>query len=682
MERLEFSNEFLEKLKAKFSNNWEFFLKADKRQKPCCPNCGSGTGKDKTSAADFVKGGFELHCLKCDFSGDVFKIYALQNDLDAQRDFPTIVKAVDESLNFTEGEECNRRAIAISKVDDRQTKANLSKAYNQLKRQLPSDRIRLYLKNRGFNDSIIDKFAREITSDIKREFPELIKAPIGSMVVLYGNAEYFISRVFDNENKSVKGYFKLSSIAQPIFFTSALNKTTENTIFITEGELDALSIFQAEGFAASVGGGGGDSKLLEFLEKERCQGKSWKLILALDSDEAGKEHANKLAAKLKSLGFAFSTLEMAAKCKDPNEWLQTSPETLKKAILKAKQWAGSDSIREEEKNLTQDSLVKYSAANALKQFEKNISSGRYKPTPTGLKAFDDMLGGRLYPDDMLGGGLYPGLYVIAAATGFGKSTFCLQVADELASRGEDVVYFSLEMSQDELIARSLSRLTYLKARNKKCARTTRDILQQSIIARNDRQFIAEYNQVYSDALDAFARMADRLFYRDGSADRITITEVESFVGQLVESGRRPFVFIDYLQFLNTDIQNLTDKQQADRVIEALKRLSTRYGITVVAISSINRQSYSSKAGLSALKESGQIEFTGDAVLMIQPADVVDDNAKDKYEEVLSQDERDLEVVLLKNRYGALGKAYFKFYAKFNLFAEITKVQKSEKKVRM
>ena len=281
-----------------------------------------------------------------------------------------------------------------------------------------------------------------------------------------------------------------------------------------------------------------------------------------------------------------------------------------------------------------------------------------------------------------GGGLYPGLYVIAAATGFGKSTFCLQLADELASRGEDVVYFSLEMSQDELIARSLSRLTYLKARNKRCARTTRDILQRSIIARNDRQFIAECNQVYSDALDAFARMADRLFYRDGSADRITITEVEKFVGQLVESGRRPFVFIDYLQFLKTDIQNLTDKQQADRVIEALKRLSTRYGITVVAISSINRQSYSSKAALSALKESGQIEFTGDAVLMIQPADVVDDNAKDKYEEVLSQEERDLEVVLLKNRYGALKKAYFKFYAQFNLFAEITKIQEPEKKVRM
>lgn len=664
MERLEFSNEFLEKLKAKFSNNWEFFLKADKRQKPCCPNCGSGTGKNGTSAADFVKGGFELNCQKCGFTGDVFKIYALQNSLDAQRNFPEVVKAVAKALDFAEGEEFNQKTATPKKADDKQAKADLSKAYNQLKRQLPSDKIRRYLKIRGFSDSIIDHFAREITLELKSEFPELIKAPIGSLVILYSNAEYFISRVFDNENKSVKGYFKIPNIAQPIFFTSALNKTTENTIFITEGELDALSIAQAGGLSASVSGGGGDSKLLEFLEKERRQGKTWKLILALDSDEAGKEHSSKLAAKLKSLGFAFSTLEMAANCKDPNEWLQTSPETLKKAILEAKQWAGSDSIREEGKDLTQDGLLKYSAANALKSFEKNISSGRYKPTPAGLKEFDDMLGG----------GLYPGLYVIAAATGFGKSTFCLQVADELASRGEDVVYFSLEMSQDELIARSLSRLTYLKARNKKFARTTRAILQRSIIPGDNREFINEYNQVYSDALSAFENMADKLFYRDGSADRITITEVENFIGRLVESGRRPFVFVDYLQFLKTDVQNLTDKQQADRVIEALKRLSTRYGITVVAISSINRQSYSSKAGLSALKESGQIEFTGDAVLMIQPADVADDNAKDKYEEVLSKEERDLEVVLLKNRYGALGKAYFRFFAKFNLFDGDTKAQ--------
>lgn len=668
MEQLEFSDEYLEKLKAKFSNNWEVFLKADKRQKPCCPDCGSGTGKNGTSAANFVKGGFELNCIKCGFSGDVFKIYALLNGLDVKRNFPTIVKAVAEALNFAEGEEFNRRTAA-PKADDNQAKADLSNAYNQLKRQLPSDRIKLYLKSRGFNDSIIEKFAREITSEMKSEFPELIKAPIGSLVILYGNAEYFISRIFNNDNKSVKGYFKLPNIAQPIFFTSALDKTAEETLFITEGELDALSVSQAGGFAASVGGGGGDSKLLKFLEKERNQGKSWKLILVLDSDEAGKEHANKLAAKLKSLGFAFSTLEIAANCKDPNEWLQTSPETLKKAILRAKQWAASDSTHGEGKDLTRDSLVKYSAANALKQFEENISSGRYKPTPTGLKAFDEMLGG----------GLYPGLYVVAAATGFGKSTFCLQLADELAAKGNDVVYFSLEMSQDELIARSLSRLTYLKARNKELARTTRDILQRSIIPGDNKKFINEYNQVYSDALSAFENMADKLFYRDGSADRITITEVENFVGRLIESGRRPFVFVDYLQFLKTDVQNLTDKQQADRVIEALKRLSTRYGITVVAISSINRQSYSSKAGLSALKESGQIEFTGDAVLMIQPADVADDNAKDKYEKVLSQEERDLEVVLLKNRYGALGKAYFTFYAKFNLFSkkENVKVKETE-----
>ena len=78
-----------------------------------------------------------------------------------------------EALDLAEGEEFNRRTVATSKANDEQTKANLSEAYNQLKNQLPSDRIKLYLKSRGFNDSIIEKFAREITSEIKSEFSEL-----------------------------------------------------------------------------------------------------------------------------------------------------------------------------------------------------------------------------------------------------------------------------------------------------------------------------------------------------------------------------------------------------------------------------------------------------------------------------------------------------------------------------
>ena len=40
-------------------------------------------------------------------------------------------------------------------------------------------------------------------------------------------------------------------------------------------------------------------------------------------------------------------------------------------------------------------------------------------------------------------GLYAGLYVVAAISSLGKTTFCHQIADQLAEMGEDVLFFSL-----------------------------------------------------------------------------------------------------------------------------------------------------------------------------------------------------------------------------------------------
>ena len=55
--------------------------------------------------------------------------------------------------------------------------------------------------------------------------------------------------------------------------------------------------------------------------------------------------------------------------------------------------------------------------------------------------------------------LFPGLYVIGSVTGNGKTTFCLQMADYLASVGEYVLYFSLEQTELELVTKGIARLT-------------------------------------------------------------------------------------------------------------------------------------------------------------------------------------------------------------------------------
>ena len=83
-------------------------------------------------------------------------------------------------------------------------------------------------------------------------------------------------------------------------------------------------------------------------------------------------------------------------------------------------------------------------------------------------------------DDKLDGGLYPGLYVIGAISSLGKTTLVLQIADQIAKAGQDVLFFSLEMARNELMAKSISRQTYINtlatsgaAEN---AKTTRGIL--------------------------------------------------------------------------------------------------------------------------------------------------------------------------------------------------------------
>ena len=55
------------------------------------------------------------------------------------------------------------------------------------------------------------------------------------------------------------------------------------------------------------------------------------------------------------------------------------------------------------------------------------------------------------------GGIYSGLYIIAANTSIGKTTFTLQLADGIAASGTNVLYFSLEQSRLELVSKSLAR---------------------------------------------------------------------------------------------------------------------------------------------------------------------------------------------------------------------------------
>lgn len=277
-------------------------------------------------------------------------------------------------------------------------------------------------------------------------------------------------------------------------------------------------------------------------------------------------------------------------------------------------------------------------------------------------------------DYHLGGGLFEGLYAIGAVSSLGKTTFVLQIADYIAEEGTDVLIFSLEMSKFELMAKSISRNTCILgmsngAVNDSLAKTVRDITQGS-------KYKAAMDLILK-AVKEYKKAAKNIYICEGVGD-ISVADIRRITEQHInKTGRRPVVIVDYLQILAPvkGSERSTDKQNMDKAIVELKRLSRDKKIPVIAVSSMNRNSYNGKdkdkqsdsldwdSEMTSFKESGGIEYSCDVLIKLKATN-------DK-----SEDIRDISLLILKNRNGKItDKPKFHYYTKFNYFSEVVSIR--------
>lgn len=324
--------------------------------------------------------------------------------------------------------------------------------------------------------------------------------------------------------------------------------------------------------------------------------------------------------------------------------------------------SGLDAVRQEIIKQYQDY---YSAAGSMFEFDNVIKSNANTPAiNTGFSQFDKILDG----------GLYEGLYTIGAISSLGKTTFCENIADQIAKAGHDVIIISLEMSKFELISKSISRLTFVKYLNEggqiryewcKTARGITDGSRYANYKQGELELIQQAKAYY------FSNIGRHLFIYE-AIDSMNEKIVREIIKRHIENtGNRPIVIIDYLQLLqNSDKYiNSSDKQRADANVSALKRISRDYKIPVIAISSVNRMSYDSEITFASFKESGGIEFSSDVVIGLQLAGV--GRADFNVNQAKAKDPREIELVMLKNRQAKTGdKLKFYYYPMFNHFMEI------------
>jgi replicative DNA helicase len=285
-------------------------------------------------------------------------------------------------------------------------------------------------------------------------------------------------------------------------------------------------------------------------------------------------------------------------------------------------------------------------------------------------------------DEALGGGLRAGrLYGIGAITSLGKTTFVLQIADNIARTGQDVLIFSLEMSRYELMGKSISRGTYKYCVDKKIDKTKAISLQSILDFSELEKLQQEQVNIIDEAI---------VDYRDNVAKHVNISEGVGDIGtkqikELVEKfcifkSSKPVVIIDYLQILSPFTDRLTDKQNIDKNVLELKRICRDYQVPVIIINSFNRANYLSEASFESFKESGAIEYSCDVLIALQLHIEGRDewteqrpalNEKRKaVNEAKIKSPREVEAIILKNRgYQAYDKIPFQYLPEYDYFDE-------------
>ncbi|NCB36484.1 MAG: DNA primase, partial [Clostridia bacterium] len=428
------------------------------------------------------------------------------------------------------------------------------------------------------------------------EYNKPLKKRLPSIVIPYPGTSYYITRPVND-----KAYDKPKADEagqEPLFNASALYSGAK-AVFVVESQLCAISIEQEGGTAVALGNSG-ESRLLQLI-KDRPTGAA--LIICLDNDEPGRKASAKMAAALEGAGIFFLQANIAGEYKDPNERLQHDAEGLRQAISAAIMDAEKAQKAEAEK--AADEYRQESAAGYIDQFFNGVADSVNTPAvPTGFHGLDKMLEG----------GLYEGLYIIGAISSLGKTTFVLQMADQIAEAGHDVIIFSLEMARAELMAKSISRLTFKLTQQRKNAKTTRGITtgkRYAMYSDTEMQLIEKAREQYRE------KISPRIWIREGVGD-LGAEQIRAAIERHINlTGRKPVIMIDYLQILAPYDIRATDKQNTDKAVLELKRISRDHKIPVMGISSFNRDNYTAPVNMAAFKESGAIEYSSDVLMGLQ-----------------------------------------------------------------
>lgn len=245
--------------------------------------------------------------------------------------------------------------------------------------------------------------------------------------------------------------------------------------------------------------------------------------------------------------------------------------------------------------------------------------------------------------DALTHGLHPGDFIIVAARpSMGKTLLGLNIAEYLAVQNKKtVLVFSMEMSGEQLLERSISSLGYVLADKIKSG--TFDPVEHERIIKTV-SLLSNSNLIIDDRAT------------------VTITDIRTKCRRVKQEYDLSLVVVDYIGLMSGDGENETLRIGA--ISRGLKLLARDLNVPVIALSQLNRgveQRTNKRPTMSDLRQSGAIEQDADLILFIYRDEVYDP---------LTPNKGIAEIIISKHRNGNIGTINLKFngnYCRFENF---------------
>ena len=435
----------------------------------------------------------------------------------------------------------------------------------------------------------------------------------GALIVPSTTAHY----VAVTEAGTAQHVGKPAIMGEPVLYSGA------EFVYVCADALAALSVIEAGRQAIAVYDNACVARMLKLMEKRPTPAT---LIICIGGSEARNKAADRLKKGLQRLNVSY--LDAPSLTGDLNAALVKDRAAFETALNKA-----MNAEREQR-----------TGAGMIDAFLEAIQTHKYEPLPTCIGDVDRAIGG---------GFIRQQLILLGAAPGVGKTAFAQWLFEGFAKRGTDCIYLNLEMSREQMLARSFARIA---AKNGTKIKTT-SVLQGYKWTDAERTAIMEVAEEYKQTI------APHLIYNPDNVST-NLDAILSYIEKEAERAKKegktaPLCVLDYLQMI-TGGEHEDEKNLIKRAVKGLKDYAIRHNTVVFVIIAHNRESNKKgTATMEAGRDTSNLEYSADLQLALSYTKCVyraPDNKQPSKPEHLTEDEKRLITLqVTKGRFGGAGR---------------------------